>query len=85
MSASWRAVAAWFAGAFRFRRGHHLVQPWNTISLRALTEDLHLPFEAYSLAPVAAAPLLSAPAFEPITESERPAAPSEDGAGSAAA
>jgi hypothetical protein len=28
-----------------------MVQPWNTVSARALSEDVHLPFETHSLAP----------------------------------
>ena len=50
MSAGWRAVAAWFARAFHWR-GPVYVQPWNAVSTRAMAEDIHLPFEAYSLAP----------------------------------
>ena len=66
MSAIWRAVAAWFAGAF-LRRGEQWSQPWNSVSARVLSEDLHLPFEAYSLTPpeVVTPEPVAEPVFEP--------------------
>ncbi|MCA9830713.1 MAG: hypothetical protein R3B97_09455 [Dehalococcoidia bacterium] len=45
MSAGWRAVATWIARVFH-RRHDDWVRPWNGITMRALYEDVHLPFEA---------------------------------------
>lgn len=44
MSAGWRAVATWIARIFH-RRHDDWVRPWNGITMRALYEDVHLPFE----------------------------------------
>ena len=44
MSAIWRAVATWFAHVFH-RRHDDWVRPWNDVTMRALYEDVRLPFE----------------------------------------
>jgi hypothetical protein len=64
MSSGWRAVAAWIARVF-LRRGPRWVEPRNTIAARALSEDLHLPFEAFSLTPTSPDPTAPAEGAAP--------------------
>ncbi len=71
MSAIWRAVATWFAQVFH-RRHDEWVRPWNGVTMRALYEDVRLPFEVgvtYPETPVTVAEPL-APAIAELAAAE---------------
>ena len=81
MSAVWRAVATWITRVFR-RRHDDWVRPWNGVTMRALYEDVRLPFEV-GTAPVVT--VTAQPAETAIPASARTMAPTgtEDAVASA--
>lgn len=68
MSAVWRAVATWITRVFH-RRHDDWVRPWNGVTMRALYEDVRLPFE------VGTAPAVMATAETAIPAAARTLAP----------